>query len=131
MVVPFAETLLALRTVANGGKVQSSSGFDIRFETDDGTKLAHDLAAYAPTTGKIEAWVRIPGFASGVDYGFSLYYGKAGLSSSEANAAATWAGFAASWDMSTGLDASPSGAHLTLASVTPATIFAVNAGDFA
>lgn len=51
-----------LRTAANGGNVQNSSGFDIGFAADPaGTlRLDHEIEDYNPATGQVEFWVRVP-----------------------------------------------------------------------
>ena len=55
-------TFSQLRTVANGGMVQSSSGYDIVVSTDTlGVSVQNfDLAFWDGTTGQIAMWVRIP-----------------------------------------------------------------------
>lgn len=131
VVVPFIETLASFKTVANGGRVQSATGDDIRFELDgSATKLAHELAAYSPTTGRVEAWVRVPAFSVGTDLTLIVAYGNASVASPEANPAACWAGFQWSVDMSTGLDSGPNEVDLDFTNVIAATIGGMDAGDF-
>lgn len=131
VVVPFIETLASFKTVANGGHVQSATGDDIRFELDgNATKLAHELAAYSPTTGRVEAWVRIPNFNTATDLPLIVAYGNASVSGPEANAAACWAGFQWSVDMSTGQDSGPNEIDLDFSNVVAATIGGMDAGDF-
>lgn len=120
-----------LRSVANGGRVQSSSGHDIRFETDSGVKLAHDLASYVPTTGRIEAWVRFPSFLANADLSFNIVHGNSSIAGAEANPLACWDGFRWSVDMATGLDASPSAAHLNMVDMVPTTLLGMGASDLA
>ena len=73
-----------LRSVANGGNVQSASGFDIEFRAADGTTvLDWEVEWYNPTTGRLSAWVRFPGtvgppdtrIQNGVSTVFYVYYG--------------------------------------------------------
>jgi hypothetical protein len=73
-----------LATVANGGGVQSDSGYDIEFRAADGTTvLDWEIEWYNPATGRLSAWVRFPGTAgspdtrieNGVDTVFYVYYG--------------------------------------------------------
>ncbi|MEL6924169.1 MAG: DUF2341 domain-containing protein, partial [Bacteroidota bacterium] len=49
-----------LRTVANGGKVESANGYDIIFYDDSGNRLDHQMESYDGATGNFEGWVRIP-----------------------------------------------------------------------
>jgi len=49
-----------LRTVANGGLVQNSNGYDIVFTDNNGFKLDHQVESYNAATGEFTAWVRMP-----------------------------------------------------------------------
>src|SRR5947199_1261731 len=51
-----------LATVANGGKVQNTTGYDIIFasEPSGNVRLDHEIESYDPTTGTISFWIRIP-----------------------------------------------------------------------
>ncbi len=50
-----------LKSVLNGGHVQSAMGFDIAFTAADGvTPLSFQMENYAPLTGEYEAWINIP-----------------------------------------------------------------------
>lgn len=51
-----------LKTVANGGQVQSSAGADILLFADSGatTQLASEIQSYDPVAGSVSGWVRIP-----------------------------------------------------------------------
>jgi len=71
---------------------------EIAFTAGDGiTPLAQDLAAYDPTTGALDAWVRIPALPPGETVVY-VYYGGTGP---KADAAAVWsAHFAGAWHMS-------------------------------
>jgi hypothetical protein len=68
-----------LKTTANGGNVQSTSGYDIFFETTGGSTLKHEVVFWSATTGQWIGYVKIPtldGDASTVIY---IYYGKSGV----------------------------------------------------
>ncbi len=80
----------ALRTTGNGGRVQSSTGLDIRVETTGGVKLDHEVEKWSATTGAFVAWVRIPTLTIGADTQFYLYYGNASVSASEQNKTGVW-----------------------------------------
>lgn len=82
-----------LKTVANGGAVQSSSGYDIRFETAGGTKLDHEVESWSATTGALIAWVRIPTLGYAADTTFYLYYGNASVVATEQNPTGVWDSF--------------------------------------
>jgi hypothetical protein len=86
-------TYASLATVANGGRVTSSSGFDIRPYADSGgaTPLAFELVAYDSATGAVELWVKVPTLSHTVDTTIYLFYGNAGL---------TTDGSTSAWDSS-------------------------------
>ena len=94
----FSTTDPNLKTVANGGHVESSSGYDIIFRgTDDTTcggagtspcTLDHEIEKYVGTTGELVAWVRVPSINSGtVIY---IYYGDSSITSSTENKNGVW-----------------------------------------
>ncbi len=102
-----------LRSVANGGLVESGQGFDLRFELEDGTKLAHEIDAYDPVAGRLLAWVRIPSWDQARALHLFLYYGKTDLATTEANPTAVWQDYLAVWDTASGRDRTAGGRHLT------------------
>lgn len=71
-----------LRTVANGGHVENSNGYDIVFALGDGTVLDHEIESYDPTTGKYNAIVKLPSLDGTTDTEFYMYYGNSGISTS-------------------------------------------------
>ena len=80
-----------LKDKTNGGKVESSNGWDIVFRASDGmTQLDHEVEEYEPTTGKLVAWVRIPILSKSSDTVFFMYYGNPGITSSTENVAGVW-----------------------------------------
>ncbi len=103
-----------LRSVANGGQVESPAGFDLRFEREDGTRLDHEIEHYDPTSGSLEAWVRLTNWDPGQPSALFLYYGKQGLEAPEEDPAAVWQDHLAVWDLSSGRDRSGSGRDLVV-----------------
>ena len=81
-----------LATVANGGKVQNASGYDIIFTTDAaGTnKLDHEIDSYNPTTGAVSFWVRIPNLSHTSDTVIYIQYGNAAITTSQENKFGVW-----------------------------------------
>lgn len=79
-----------MRSLTNGGHVQSDLGWDIRFELSDGTKLSHELMYYVNTTGEMVVWIKIPTVSYTTDSIIYVYYGKTGLSATEADIAGVW-----------------------------------------
>jgi hypothetical protein len=49
-----------LRSVANGGHVENTNGWDIIFKDENYSTLDHQIESYDPTTGEYTAWVRLP-----------------------------------------------------------------------
>jgi biopolymer transport protein ExbB len=80
-----------LKTVGNGGSVQSASGFDIRPYSDAGltTALDFELVAYTPTTGLLEMYVRLPTLSVSVDVVVYLAFGDAALTTN-GSTTTTW-----------------------------------------
>ncbi|MGA2515295.1 MAG: DUF2341 domain-containing protein [Thermodesulfobacteriota bacterium] len=92
-----------LATVASGGHVASYNAgtndpWDIIFEGLDDTtcggagtspcKLNHEIEAYAPATGTLVAWVRVPSINNGtVIY---MYYGNGCMTASTQSATGVW-----------------------------------------
>ncbi|MDD3191035.1 MAG: DUF2341 domain-containing protein, partial [Candidatus Pacebacteria bacterium] len=81
----------SLKTIANDGKVQNSNGYDIIFSSQDGdTKLDHEIESYAPTTGTIVMWVKIPLLSASEDTVIYIYYGNPDISTSQEDIAGVW-----------------------------------------
>ncbi|MBN1674645.1 MAG: DUF2341 domain-containing protein, partial [Kiritimatiellae bacterium] len=90
-----------LRTVSNGGKVESASGYDILFTDVDGTtRLDHEVESYTASSGAIVHWVRIPVLDCDADTVLYMYYGNSAVGGSQENAAGVWAaGYLGVWHM--------------------------------
>ena len=88
VLISFTDT--DLRTIANGGNVSSSSGFDIIFTASDGTTLLnHELEYYDATTGEYVAWVRVPSLSATSDTEIFMYYGNNAIST-DPSSSSTW-----------------------------------------
>lgn len=90
--VLIAGTWAALATVANGGRVQSSSGYDIAFYADaaGATKLDYERVSWDASTGKVEFWVRIPSLATATDTVIYLHYGNSSVTTDGSNKTGVW-----------------------------------------
>jgi len=100
----FSGTYSFLATVANGGLVQSASGWDIMFTSDaaGNSLLDFEVESYDATTGTIRAWVRIPTLSVTVDTVIYLWYGK-NCVASLANKTGVWdSNFMLVWHLSNG-----------------------------
>ncbi|MCS6781022.1 MAG: DUF2341 domain-containing protein, partial [Geminicoccaceae bacterium] len=109
-----------LRGTAQGGRVESAQGFDLRFELENGTKLPHDLERYDPVAGRLVAWVRLSELRPSENLVLFLYYGKPGLAASEADPAATWRDYLAVWHLPDPTDRTGRGRNLTATAVSTA-----------
>lgn len=119
-----------LRSVANGGRVESDDGWDMLFRSFTGDRRPHAPDGYDPVTGRIRAWVRVIGPAAGQPVVVDLVYGRPGLTETEADPAGCWAGYLLNVDLSTGMDASGAQRDLALSAVGATTLAGQNAGDF-
>ncbi len=81
----------ALKTVANGGNIQNSSGFDMMFTAGDGTTpLPYEVESYNGTTGNLVAWVNVPTLGYSADTPIYLYYDNSSISTFQGNINGTW-----------------------------------------
>src|SRR6266498_4525713 len=96
-----SQTDARLKTVANSGHVQNSSGFDIRPYSDSAltSALTYELESYDGAAGTITMWVKISSLSSSVDTVIYLGYGDSGLST-DGSSTSTWdANFKGVWHM--------------------------------
>lgn len=81
-----------LKTIANGGHVANSNGYDIVFSADaDGTTLLDfEIERYDATTGEVIAWVRIPTLDYNDNTILYLFYGNALAINTVSNPTGVW-----------------------------------------
>lgn len=82
-----------LATVANGGKVQNSSGYDVRFYgTSDcsGTALKWETETYTAASGLVNYWVKVASVSSSTDTVFSVRYGESGITTDQSDKNNVW-----------------------------------------
>lgn len=91
-----------LATAANGGGVQSASGYDIVFASDSAgvNRLPFERSAYDPKTGNVRFWVQVPTVSHTSDTTIYMLYGNSSVTTDQARAAATWnSNYKAVWHM--------------------------------
>ena len=80
-----------LATVANGGKVQNTSGYDVGFYSNSNCsigKLNWETEKYVATTGEVDYWINIASISNGtVIY---MCYGDVTISTDQSNKTAVW-----------------------------------------
>jgi hypothetical protein len=77
------------KTVANGGQVQNSNGFDIAFYADSGcstTKLNWETEDWSATTGNGDWWVQVPASTNT----FYECWDNTSISTDQSNKTGTW-----------------------------------------
>jgi hypothetical protein len=89
--VTFIGTFSYLATVANGGKVQNASGFDIYFSSDSGgnTVIPFERVFWNPVTGNCEFWIQIASLGTGTTVIY-LQYGNSAITTDQSNPTGTW-----------------------------------------
>lgn len=95
-----ANSIPALKSVANGGQVQSTNGFDIDFTNIAGEPWNFQLLSYDPATGEVLAWVQAPAISHSVDTYYRIQWGNSSVTS-DRSTTATWDGtfdYAATFD---------------------------------
>lgn len=85
-------TYTYLKTVGNGGKVQSSSGYDIQFYSDSAltTPLKFERVVWGASTGTVEFWVKVPTLSASSDTVIYMAYGNSAVTTDQQDAANTW-----------------------------------------
>jgi hypothetical protein len=85
-------TYPALATIANGGQVTNSNGYDILFTSDAAgmQPLPFERAIYSPTTGQVVFWVQVPTLSSTANTVFYVFYGNAAVTTDPSNKTGTW-----------------------------------------
>lgn len=88
--VVIAETQDYLKTIANGGKVYNSNGYDIIFTEDAaGTSvLDHEIETYNPSTGELVAWVKIPTLDTNTT--IYMFYGNSAITTTQEHVDGVW-----------------------------------------
>lgn len=73
------------RSVANGGLVQNSSGFDIIFTSDSGgtVVLNFEIVVWNPTSGFISAWINLPTVHHATDNVIYAWFGNASITTQQ------------------------------------------------
>src|SRR6185437_7851368 len=81
-----------LKTVANGGHVQNSNGYDMIFTSDSSgaSVLNYERDVYNSSTGQLITWVNIPTLSHTADTTIYLWYGSATVVGDESNRTAVW-----------------------------------------
>ena len=81
-----------LKTIALGGHIGNSNGYDIQFFSDSGltTKLNWEVEFYDNVNGILVAWVQIPTVSSSTNTVFYIGYGDATVITFQGNVAGTW-----------------------------------------
>lgn len=89
-VLMYTGTHAGLKTVANGGYVQSANGYDILFFDNSGNLLDYEIEQWDATTGKIAAHVRIPTLYATQTTTIYLYAGNDAINLSYEDQTGTW-----------------------------------------
>jgi hypothetical protein len=98
-------TLPDLATVANGGNVQSTLGYDIIFTSDAAaqTRLPFEQETYNPSNGTVNYWVQIPTVSHTTDTIIYMFYGNPSVTTDQSNKTAVWnTNYKAVWHLPNG-----------------------------
>jgi hypothetical protein len=79
-----------LKTVANGGRVGDSQGWDIVFKDSNCNTYDHEIEQYDGAAGTYVAWVRIPSLSSDTDTEVYMYYGAGNVLCNPGNPTGVW-----------------------------------------
>lgn len=81
-----------LATVAHGGSVTSTLGYDIVFTSDSAglNILNWEIESYDPVTGTVNIWIQVPTVSHTVDTVFYIWYGNAAVTSLQSAGGSVW-----------------------------------------
>lgn len=105
-----------LADTSNGGHMESSDGYDIRFYTTTCSELEFEIEYYDNTTGEVICWVKIPSLSSTSDTEIYIYYGNndPAITGVDPSSTDTWdANFSAVWHFTDVNDSTAGGNNLT------------------
>jgi hypothetical protein len=87
-----AGTYGCLASTANGGSVQSSSGYDIGLFSDVtcSTRIASEMPMWNPLSGQIALWGLLSSVSHTVDKTIYLCYGSTSITTDQSNKTAIW-----------------------------------------
>lgn len=132
-------TDVGLKSVGNGGNVQSANGYDIRPYSDSGltSAMTYELDFFNASTGNVVMWVLIPSLSSASDTVIYLRYGDSTITT-DGSSSSTWDGnYLGVWHLGNGstlslLDSTSNGYTLTNTASVGATTGQINgaAGSF-
>ncbi len=90
-----------LKSIANGGFVSNSNGYDIIFtDSTETTQYDHEIEKYDPVTGTIQMWVRIPTLSASANTVLYVYFDNSAISASQENKTAVWdSNYVSVWHM--------------------------------
>ncbi len=121
-----------LATIANGGKVQNASGFDIGYYSDSAcsTKLDWETETWS-NVGTGVWWYRVASLSSSVDTVVYLGYGNASTTTDQSNKTGVWnSNYKGVWHLASTAESTSGGFTLTAFNGPTAGTGQVN-GDFA
>jgi hypothetical protein len=80
-----------LKSMANGGLVFSSSGYDLLFTDSSETReLPYEVESYTASSGALVCWVRVPVLSASQDTVLYLYFGNSTVTGPQATASNVW-----------------------------------------
>ena len=82
-----------LATVANGGKVQNASGYDVGFYTNSNCstgKMSWETEKYTATTGEVIYWVKVATIDHDAATVFYMCYGNSAITTDQSAATSVW-----------------------------------------
>jgi hypothetical protein len=90
--VLIAGTFANLATIANGGSVANSNGYDIVFASDSGgsSLLPFEQESYNPANGAVKYWVKVPTVSHSSDTVIYVFYGNPAVTTDQSNKTAVW-----------------------------------------
>lgn len=90
-----------LRTVANGGHVQSNSGYDIVFAADSGgsSLLSFEREVYTASNGQFIAHVKVPTLSASSNTIIYLLYGDSGVTTEQGGTGAWNSNYKGVWHL--------------------------------